>query len=202
MVSVGAVILGTHLLAWPQLLPLQISFSLQVWHWSLPSSRRRSPADYGAFTLGPLKVSGGVFQTRYIFPINCPPHNFCKSLRIKTSGFSWIVLILQLTSVKTWAVLVSMQWKNRYCQEDFSVEVMEKVGFPSDGTSRSHMAYTLPGPFPSGFHTLNHLILTTVCVWGRCWYNSILRMKDSSWTAHWDKTMRSENRRPPLACST
>lgn len=93
-----------------------------------------------------------------------PPHNFCKFLRITTSGFSWIVLILHLTSVKTWAVLVSMEWKNRYCQEDFSVEVMEKVGFPSDGTSRSHMAYTLPGRFPSGFHTLNHLILTTICV--------------------------------------
>lgn len=151
MVSVGAIILGTHLLAWPQLLPLQISFSLQVWHWSLPSFRRWSPADYRAFTLGPLKVSSAVFQTRYIFPINCPLI-ISATLRITTSGFSWIALILHLTSVKTWAVLVSMEWKNRYCQKDFSIEVMEKVGFPSDGTSRSHMVYTLPGPFPSGFH--------------------------------------------------
>lgn len=173
-----------------------------MWHWSLPSSRRRSPADYRAFTLGPVKVSSGVFQTRYIFPINCPLIISANLSGSQLQDFLGLFSFLHLTSVKTWAVLVSMEWKNRYWQEDFSVEVMEKVGFPSDGTSRSHMAYTLPGPFPSGFHTWNHLILTTVCVWGRCWYNSILQMKDSSWTAHWDKTMRSENRRPPLACST
>lgn len=76
-----------------------------------------------------------------------------------------MLILLHLTSVKSWAGSVSNMWKDRLLSEGKVSELSHGGGgVSSEGNNSADVAYTLPGPFPSGVHILNHLILTTACV--------------------------------------